>query len=618
MSADLFAEFNSPPNSTPPPAQPNNGFGQPPQQQTHNQGRTHDPFNFTVGNNAASPSQPAPQWSSLQSTSNSMSDWHQSSHVSQPTNTVPQQGDDDDGWGDFEVANTTVPATAPTPAPALPKVNTQPPAPITSGWDSYSTFNSRSTQINNHAAQAPATDLMGGGFVDFGGLGSQAVQNSQPSWSQPESNKRVSMQAAPSDPNVLFDADDFELQDGGDEDDEFDEFGDFEAVAPGPRPKQAPPATAQLASSLDLLGLDDPPIPSLQRETKSQAKPEVKKEETRASNASLSFGAMSSNKPQSPSAASYQSPTAPSTGLDSKRSALAPSHKPKSSSISVASTKKAPITKVAPTKAKATANEDEWGAWDDFSGANGSNNNDQKSEKAAVTENWDWDAADDNKPTTAKADDNSPPPVNVPPPSILLSAFPELFNTGHALFKPVAGQTTSIKQQVLSNPRTVQSLQGYVLLAATAARVIAGRKHRWHRDKILAKSMSISAAGSKGMKLAGVDKTQSAREDREAADVVAAWREHVGRLRSAVAAANSTGKANLKVPELTENAQVQTAKMVPTAPKACIICGLKREERVAKVDVDVEDSFGEWWVDHWGHRACKNFWIEHEQQLRQR
>ncbi|KAJ3502922.1 hypothetical protein NM208_g16619 [Fusarium decemcellulare] len=33
--------------------------------------------------------------------------------------------------------------------------------------------------------------------------------------------------------------------------------------------------------------------------------------------------------------------------------------------------------------------------------------------------------------------------------------------------------------------------------------------------------------------------------------------------------------------------------MVPTAPKACIICGLKREERVAKVDYEVEDSFGE-------------------------
>ncbi len=147
---------------------------------------------------------------------------------------------------------------------------------------------------------------------------------------------------------------------------------------------------------------------------------------------------------------------------------------------------------------------------------------------------------------------------------------------------------------------------------------MAGRKHRWHRDKILAKSMSISAAGSKGMKLAGVDKTQAAREDREAADVVAVWREQVGRLRSAVTVANTSARANLKVPELSESLSAHTAKSVGTAPKSCVICGLKRDERITKVDFEVEDSFGEWWVEHWGHRACKNFWIEHEKNLRQR
>uniref|UniRef100_A0A8H7TMC3 PARP-type domain-containing protein n=2 Tax=Clonostachys TaxID=110564 RepID=A0A8H7TMC3_BIOOC len=130
--------------------------------------------------------------------------------------------------------------------------------------------------------------------------------------------------------------------------------------------------------------------------------------------------------------------------------------------------------------------------------------------------------------------------------------------------------------------------------------------------------MSISAAGSKGMKLAGVDKTQAVREDREAADIAGAWRDLVGRVRSAVAAANGEGLASLKVPELSDTLQVQTAKFVPTGTSPCIICGLKREERVNKVDHDVEDSFGEWWVDHWGHRACKNFWVEHEKMLRQR
>ena len=55
-----------------------------------------------------------------------------------------------------------------------------------------------------------------------------------------------------------------------------------------------------------------------------------------------------------------------------------------------------------------------------------------------------------------------------------------------------------------------------------------------------------------------------------------------------------------------------------TAPKACVICGLKREERIPKVDFQVEDSFGEWWVEHWGHRACRNFCHEHESKLKQR
>lgn len=133
--------------------------------------------------------------------------------------------------------------------------------------------------------------------------------------------------------------------------------------------------------------------------------------------------------------------------------------------------------------------------------------------------------------------------------------------------------------------------------------------------------MSISAAGSKGMKLANVDKTQSAREDREAGDVADMWKENVGRLRSSVAAANSSIKnpsQQLRIPELRVSMSVAIAKAVPTAPKACVICGLKRDERVSQVDHDVEDSFGEWWTDHWGHTACKRFWLQHENTLRQR
>ncbi len=151
---------------------------------------------------------------------------------------------------------------------------------------------------------------------------------------------------------------------------------------------------------------------------------------------------------------------------------------------------------------------------------------------------------------------------------------------------------------------------------------MAGRKLRWHRDKFLAQGMAISAAGGKGgMKLAGVDRAQAARDDREAADVLAAWRQHVGRLRSAVAAANSTiaeARAHLRIPELGEHMAAQAAQMALAAPRPCLVCGLKRDERIKGVDVAVEDSFGEWWVEHWGHRACRNFWLEHEAKLRSR
>ncbi|KXJ94531.1 hypothetical protein Micbo1qcDRAFT_159719 [Microdochium bolleyi] len=247
---------------------------------------------------------------------------------------------------------------------------------------------------------------------------------------------------------------------------------------------------------------------------------------------------------------------------------------------------------------------------------------------AKIDSSWDWDVPDESQPTTAppltqnQSNKDDVPPVNIPPPSVLMSIFPQLLSQANTfLFKPTANQPHSIRDRVLSDSKTLDFLRGYTALARVAARIITGRKSRWHRDKFLAQSMSISAAGSKGMKLAGVDKAQTARESREAGDVVDLWKENVGRLRSAVAAVNATIQdptVQLKLPELAENMHVSTAKDVPTAAKACIICGLKREERVAKVDHTVEDSFGEWWAEHWGHVECKRFWLEHETALRQR
>ena len=616
MSADLFAEFNNSSSSTPPPSAPAaHQFGELPKPQTQPLSWSQDALNFSASSsNAVSHFQPAPHVPSHEGAATSMSGWGQPPrHSSQLPTAAHQDLGEDDGWGDFETAEPSAAAEAST----APKFQAGGAASSVDGWGSNATLGSNALAHDKDLVQHSATNILGGNLVDWDIKGALPDPKPQPTWSSPKTTKLVEKKAPGNSSSVLFDAEDFELQGGEEDDGDFDEFGDFESVQLSARAQPAPTAATGLAASIDLLGLDDAPESSFQTDAKKdQPKPAA------AATTALSFGSIASNQSEAQAwpAASTSSMTDQSraAGSDKSKSCPVPSHqKPKSSVVSKSLLKKT-SPKPAPPK-KVDADDDEWAAWDDFSGhSNNVKSSQTTTQVTAGAEDWGCDADEDKKGLAAKIDDSGPPPINVPPPSVLLSAFPELFNSGNALFKPIANQTASIKQQVLSNPRTLQFLEGYILLATTAARVIAGRKHRWHRDKMLAKSMSISTAGSKGMKLAGVDKTQSKREDREAGDVIDAWREHVGRLRSAVAAANSTCNATLRVPELAENMQVQTAKMVPTAPKACIICGLKREERVGKVDFDVEDSFGEWWVDHWGHRACKNFWLQHEQRLRQR
>lgn len=584
MSADLFAEFNAPPpssssNQQRPPPPPNSQPGLP------SAPPAQDPFAFLSSTNQStftSPTQQqsSPAWPSFPS----QPSWgtpQSSSFVDTARQPQPQPGDAeaDDGWGDFEVAQPAAPASQ----PPLPVAKVSASKPVAAR-----------EPPPGRLVRASTLDIINNSLVDTGFSSSRVHEPTKPEPKPKVSKVKPRLKEGPADPSVIFDVADFELQEGEDDSDNGsdDEFGDFEAVEstkPPPQKHQPSPQTTNLAHppSMDLLSLDDdPPKPASQPPTLSQG--------PKAASANLGFGATNPVQHQPPKASSNPRPLS-------------------------SATKKAAAKPAAVAKPVVGDDADEWGAWDDFT---------SKPQASATplgnqsqTDSWDWDAVGTSGDATtskvAPADDQ-PPPVNVPPPSVLLSAFPALLNSGSDFFKPISGSNTSLKQRVLSDPKATEFLRGYILLATTAAHIIAGRKQRWHRDKILAKSMSLSAAGSKGMKLAGVDKTQSAREDREAADVADAWRNNVGRLRSAVAAANSAGQAPLKVPELSENLTVQTAKHVPTAPKPCVICGLKREERVSKVDHEVEDSFGEWWVDHWGHRACKNFWIQHEVTLRQR
>ena len=93
----------------------------------------------------------------------------------------------------------------------------------------------------------------------------------------------------------------------------------------------------------------------------------------------------------------------------------------------------------------------------------------------------------------------------------------------------------------------------------------------------------------------------------------------VCRRRSAMSSSSSMSKAP-PVPEIAEQMPIKALKALEggfTATHACALCGLKREERVSKVDVDVHDSFGEWWVGEMSmHLLCRNFWEEHKFQLR--
>ena len=220
----------------------------------------------------------------------------------------------------------------------------------------------------------------------------------------------------------------------------------------------------------------------------------------------------------------------------------------------------------------------------------------------------------------SEASNLGPPPSNIPPPSILLPVIATVLGSLATELKTVTSNQPS------DQPSTLSQLRALLSTIRAAARVLAGRKLRWKRDKLLSQSMKIGPAHSGkagGMKLAGVDKAESRREDQEAAEALQVWKQQAGPVRSIVATLNGVWPESerFKIPEIVENMPIRQGKPsegMVTAPKCCFLCGIKRDERVAKVDVDVEDSFGEWWVEHWGHVDCVTFWEHHKNLLRQR
>ncbi|KAB5570398.1 hypothetical protein GE09DRAFT_1103114 [Coniochaeta sp. 2T2.1] len=616
MSADLFAAFDAPVQAPKQPQRDSASSGD-----QFSGSSTADPFSFIQPSTA--PAQPQSgqqhtQWPSHPAQQSAAVDiWGDLGGLGQaaPVSSPQAAEEDDDGWGDFEA-----PAQEPAPKPAPVSV-VSPPRPTT------------------RIVRAPTIDLMTNNLLHLDASPPKPAKLEQlserPSW---DSSVRQSTESRPrnTDPNVFFDAEDFD--EGalpGDEDE--DDFGDFEAPAPAP-----PVAPAPTQRPLDLMSSNftSPPART------GEAPPSQLLSILSLDNGPLTY-------PQPPKSPSFHERNPfPGLGLKTPVSGEFPKDSRPRSPSPVTAWPSFENDGKAKTTTEKNSFEAEWGGFDDIppkpavqppaTKPAGTKPATTKAPGRTSTTNpaptgsdWDWDdwgASKEPPQPTRPAGTTSPkgpPPTNIPPPSVLLSIFPSLLSTAStSLFKPTATASSALKDRVHSSPATVTFLRGYLALATVAARIMAGRRLRWHRDKFLAQSMTISAAtgGKGGMKLAGIDKSQSAREDREAADVAAAWKDVVGRLRTAVAAANAAIAKDaaaalgrlLKVPELAETMRVETVKGAITAPKACVVCGLKRDERVSRVDFEVEDSFGEWWVEFWGHRECRNFWVEHEVALRSR
>lgn len=244
----------------------------------------------------------------------------------------------------------------------------------------------------------------------------------------------------------------------------------------------------------------------------------------------------------------------------------------------------------------------------------------KRTETTAVT------STGNNLEQLTKASIQGPSPSNIPPPSILLRLISSVFQSLSSDIKkfnlhaePYSHTSSAADQKLIAN------LRRKLAFMRASARIIAGRKLRWGRDTHLSQSMKIGPAqGGRagGMKLTVLDRAETRREDREVEEAIRTWRQQVGSLRAVlVAIRTQESDHTLAIPELAEKMPVRLAKLSEggiMASKGCFLCGLKRDERVEKVDIQVEDSFGEWWIDHWGHIDCVMFWEEQKDYLQQR
>lgn len=238
------------------------------------------------------------------------------------------------------------------------------------------------------------------------------------------------------------------------------------------------------------------------------------------------------------------------------------------------------------------------------------------------------------EPTRQKSTPTSPPPesftsgntapsstvrpTNIPPPSVLLELLVELMNN---LQKEAATTSNKTTRQPATTAQSTTASKIHTT-TSTAARIIAGRHLRWKRDTILSQSMRIGparAGKSSGMKLNAVNKHEDVKEEQDAVDVLALWRERAALFNAVVQSAGLRPIPAVAGPAALKVITAKSGQGALKAAHACALCALKRDERVLRVDEeDVQDSFGEWWTDHWGHTGCRLFWEANHGMLGQR
>ncbi len=540
------------------------------------------------------------------------------SHPARAETSKSNQFDNDfDAWGDFES-----PASPPRSSPKRPRRKAYNGLHINSGH-TYASSEANTGRLQRpvpspNRLRAATQDFFSGKIIEIVERSdpAQRVDIPKPTPFTTVVNRKQNASHTP-DPDVLFDADNLSES-------EDDDFGDFES---------APPPQPEPDAQPDLVGLEMSPgmnettrtILELSLNHDKQRKKPIHQERN------LFEKIISSPKPAPESRSSRtQSPFTPwpSYGEPGKKVQAR-----RKSPLKTAPKQPSWDDPIEPIHPKTVAANDDLWDWGEETGPR------EKAREIKVKpaptkaptpapvddldDTWAWDAVDApaQKQEPSMKRDHSPP-TNVPPPSVLMTIFPEVLKS---LQPKLLGP--GFKNRVFSDPAALDELKSYLSIGVVAAHVVAGRKFRWKRDTILSQSMRIGQAGAggrSGMKLTGVDKTETAREDRETGDLVCVWNDQVGRLRAAVAIANLAihdHVEHLVVSEIQETMPVMTATLdegALTAPKYCVLCGLKREERVFKIDSRVEDSFGEWWVDHWGHRACRDFWLKYSDKLKHR